>query len=820
MKTFVLAMVAMWFAAVVAVAQSPSATELLIASGKLDDATRAARAAGVSQHVLLGELLRMQWHLGAADTVFHLAIAHHAPEYRSAAASLAEMASHRGDREQAELLAGTIAASYQQDGSTWSGADQVAAGRAYAVLGRWDPQAFHGALHAFDRAVAQDSGNIEAQLRGADLLLDKYNAPDARAGYQAVLVRQPDNARALLGLARAAAFDGSASATQLVRRSLAQDPALVPAWLLLAEQHLEAEAYDSARAATMHALAIDSSAGQAWGIDGAVAWMQGDSTRLRADLAAAQRLQPRPIDFYAEIAEAAGRQRRYRDAVTIGTQALAADSTSARAYGVVGENQLRLGDMAVGRADLERAFSLDPYNLWHKNMLDLLDHLQGFKTVRTARFEFVAPPDEVNYLVLYLEPLMEAAYDSFATRYQYRPPTPIRVELYGRHADFSVRTVGLTGLGALGVSFGTVLILDSPHSRDVGDLNYGSTARHELAHTFTLGLSGNRVPRWISEGLSVLEERRAGLGWGFDVSPDFLAMYKGGALPSASQINEGLVRPRYPQEIGFSYYEASLVCAMIESEHGIAAIRAMLTAYAAGLETPAVLQQVLGMSPDAFDRHFDSYMQQRFASPLAAIDSSDGTHGATGGYVDLVRQGTALLKAGNRDSARVLLVRAEQIFPEDGTVDGPAWQLAHLDRDAGDVKLAAAQIHVVTMHSETAADANAVEATLRLTEGDSTGAMAALQRQQWIAPYDLGLHLRLADLSEALGDLPRAVLERRAIVALAPPDPLEARYQLARVLLRSGDRAGARREILTVLEQAPAFEKAQSLLLDLQGNHT
>jgi len=61
------------------------------------------------------------------------------------------------------------------------------------------------------------------------------------------------------------------------------------------------------------------------------------------------------------------------------------------------------------------------------------------------------------------------------------------------------------------------------------------------------------------------------------------------------------------------------------------------------------------------------------------------------------------------------------------------------------------------------------------------------------------------------------VRERRAIVALQPSDLLEARYQLARALLQSGDRAAARREVMAVLEQAPGFEKAQLLLLDLRG---
>ena len=78
-----------------------------------------------------------------------------------------------------------------------------------------------------------------------------------------------------------------------------------------------------------------------------------------------------------------------------------------------------------------------------------------------------------------------------------------------------------------------------------------------MAHTFTLGLSGNRMPEWwLSEGLSVLEERRAGHGWGAEVSPEFIATFKAGALPTASRINEGLVRPTFPAEVTLSYFQA------------------------------------------------------------------------------------------------------------------------------------------------------------------------------------------------------------------------------------------------------------------------
>lgn len=99
---------------------------------------------------------------------------------------------------------------------------------------------------------------------------------------------------------------------------------------------------------------------------------------------------------------------------------------------------------------------------------------------------------------------------------------------------------------------------------------------------------------------------------------------------------------------------------------------------------------------------------------------------------------------------------------------------------------------------------------------DTAGALDALDRLLWIDPLQAGFHERMATLAEARGDSARATRERRAILALRPADPLEARYQLARVLAHFGQRAEARREVLKVLETAPGFEKAQQLLLDLQ----
>jgi tetratricopeptide (TPR) repeat protein len=790
-------------------AQSPDDLGKLIVAGELDRAETLARAGGDSLRVVLADILVLRGRLTEAESLYTQLSAAPGPNARRATAALAELAARRGDRGQVHLLARPLADEWRNRSGQWSAHDHLAAGRAFRLLDETDPAAVRDALAAFDAATAADPELVEGALAAADLFLERYNAPDARSGYQAVLAARPSDPRALVGLARVAAFSNEGDPTPLVRQALDANPRSVPALLLLSRLYLESEQYDSASAKAQLALAADSSSIDAWAAIGALAWVAGDTPAYARAEAAATALNPRPATFLAAVAEAAGRHRRYAEAVQLAERAVAFDSVSGPALGALGTNLLRVGRMDEGKAVLERAFALDPYHLWHKNTLDLLDDLAEFRTVNTARFQIVAPARNAELLAITLGPLLEAAYDSLAARYQYRPPTPIRIELYDRHADFSVRTVGLAGLGALGVSFGPLLVMDAPEARPRGTFNVGSTAWHELAHTFTLGASNNRVPRWVSEGLSVLEERRTRGGWGARADISFVQALAGGTLLPVAELNDGFVRPDGPNRIGLSYYQASLVMEFLEEQHGIAGIRRLLRAYADGSNSDAALRAVSGVSTDTLELQFRGWVRTRFSTPLAAIAGGDpeviGVQMATA---------AAALNAGDTANAIRILRAARERFPELGDGSGPGMPLAIALWHRGDRRGALAELAVVTGHDETAFDANMLEAEWRVEVGDTALALAALDRASWIAPNDLDTWRRRAELAEATGRNAETVLARRAIVALRPADPVAARTDLAAALLRSGDATAARRELLTVLEQAPGYERAQGLLLE------
>ena len=728
----------------------------------------------------------------------------------------AERAMTQGDRATASALAQRIIAVYERSSEravVLSSRDHILAGRAYLLLPPGDANTVRAALRAFDRATALDSTNVEGQRRAGDLFLDKYNAPDARVSYERILATHPTETDALLGLARVEDFEGKPTALQTVRRALAAQPRHVPSLAFAARLFLESEALDSARHYALQAVVADSQALEAWSVLGATALVAGDSALYRRALRASSAMQPRPTAFFTELAEATVRQRRYADAVRLAEQAVAYDSLNARALGVLGTNQLRTAQLQAGRRALERAFALDPFNLWHKNALDLLDKMDGFQTIRQGRFELVAPKEEAPLLAVYLLPMLEQAFDTLQLRYGYAPPTPVRLEFFRQHADFSVRTLGLTGLGALGVSFGSFLALDAPSARDRGTFNWGSTSWHELTHAFTLGASSHRVPRWFSEGLSVLEERRALPGWGARVSPGWLTAMRTGMVQPVSGLNDGFLRPRTPEETQNSYIQASLFCEWVEQTKGARALPAMLVAYRDGRTTAEVVQRVLGLSLAQVDTQFDTWVRQRFAADLANVPARGVADG--GPFVVLMREALAL-EASRPDSARRLLQQADQLMPEYAGDDGPAWHLARLALTAHDTTAALRFLSVVIGRNETAWDANLLDAALREARGDRSGAIAALERLVWMWPYDITVLRRLAVLAAAHGDWPRAVRARRAVVANRPADLLDARYELARALAGAGAVAEARQELLQLLEEAPSFEQAQLLLLELR----
>src|SRR5687768_2014894 len=786
--------------------------------GRYDDAEAAARRYESAALVPLGDVLRTRGRLVEAESAYALAAARRTTDSLTAQLRLGELRLDRGDRPGAARIFDRFIDIYNTRAERLGSMELLAVARACRYLGATDPQLFKDALRAYDAAIAADSGNVDARVELGEMFLEKYNGPDARQMFGSVLRENPSHPRALLGMARALAFDGAPGADSLVKRSLEVNERLVDARLMLARLRLDSEEYEDAEREATRALDTDPGSPAAHALIAASRYMSDDRKGFEEASRRALERDSRSITLNATLAEIASRNRRYDDAVDFARRAVAQDSGSSVAQGALGLNALRVGRFDTARVHLERAFKRDPYHVWIKNTLDLLDTFGEYRETRTNRFHLIIHGREAALLSPYLLELLDDGYRKMAARYGYEPPTPIRLEVYRSHGDFSVRTVGLPGLGALGVSFGSVLAMHSPSARKVGEYNWGSTVWHELAHAFTLGMSDHRIPRWLSEGISVLEERRARRGWGADTPLGFIVAYARGRMPPVSRMNDAFTRPAFPEQTALAYYQASLVVEMIEEHYGARAIADLLNAYRTDGTGP-VIQRTLKASAEQLDKQLDAYVRERFARQIAALgatagDASDGP--PRGQFVSLIADGRSLMQRRQYAEAIAVFERAKALFPEYAEDESPYRHLAAAYKATGDLKRAAAELQAHTLLNESDYASNLELAGMLEQLGDRAGAAAALERAIWISPYDPAIHVRLAEHLTAIGDRKKAVRERRAVVALDPVDRAEARYQLARALMDAGDRAAARREVLTALEEAPSFERAQTLLLELQ----
>ena len=492
-------------------------------------------------------------------------------------------------------------------------------GEACRQLGPGDPQLYKDALRAFDEAADADPGDPSPRTARGSLYLAKYDSVSARQALKAVLERNPQHPGALLAMARAMDFDGERGALALAAEALRVAPNRIEARVYVAEARLEMESYDEAIAEAERALETDPSSLEALSVLAGARYLKGEDAAFATTRDRVLALNPRYADLYNTLAELCVRNRLYRKAVEFASEAVRLDPRSWRGHATLGVNQLRLGAIDTGRASLETAFAGDPYNVWTKNTLDLLDTFKRYETRRVGRLELFVRGEEAALLQPYLVAYADEALEKLEARYGYRVEAPVRVEVFPSHADFSVRTVGLAGLGALGVCFGNVVAIDSPSARPRGSFNWGSTLWHELAHSVTLGLSDHRVPRWLTEGISVREERRARPGWGDDVSLEFIAALETGKLLPIAGLNNGFVRPEGPEQVARSYYQASLVVELIERDHGFEAVPRLLMAYGDRRSTEELFASVLGHEPRAVRRPLRGHLRERFSHVLAAV---------------------------------------------------------------------------------------------------------------------------------------------------------------------------------------------------------
>jgi tetratricopeptide (TPR) repeat protein len=726
-----------------------------------------------------------------------------------------------GRADAASLLGKVAALADTSDDPT-----EVARGaRALRALGR-----FQEANAAYRDASSAAPGDAAIQTAWGELFLEKLQTADALKSFQLALQVDPKWTPALLGSARALADDNPPQAVALAKRALEVNPSSVDAQVFLAEQAVDAGRHDAARQALEKAFAVNPSSLDAHALLAAIAYVEDKPQDFEAEVARTLAIAPNDGDVYRAAGELAAHNYRFDEAVALTRRALALDSGDVRALADLGVQLLRTGDEPGARVALEASFKADPYNRLILNLLTMMDGLDKFVTVRDGDLVMRLHKDEAPVLQEYAVPIAHQALNTMSARYGFTPRGPILIEIFPKHDDFAVRTVGLPGMiGALGVCFGRVVAMDSPKARPPGEFQWEATLWHELGHVITLQMSNQRVPRWLTEGISVYEEKRARPEWGREMDVAFAGMLNRGETLKLRDLNAAF---QNPNTISLAYYQASLLVDHLMTAYGQPGLNKLLRTYGQGLDTDAALKAALNTDLDQLQVGFDQTVEQTFGAMRRAMAMPTGVEDlrkTPTAELEMLAEanprsfpvqaalGRALRADRQIDEAMRAFERAAALVPAAGGRDSPHDQMAAMALEKKDRARGMAELTALV-----AVDFNNVEAARVLAQlmrqenvEDPAKLRPVYQRIAAIDPFDADAHSMLGKFAMQRNEPDEASREFRTVIALGPVDRAAAYTDLAESYFNGGKRAEAKKQTLAALEIAPSYERAQGLLLKL-----
>jgi tetratricopeptide (TPR) repeat protein len=684
------------------------------------------------------------------------------------------------------------------DGLTRSG-DAYTRAEGFWGLEEWDQ-----ANEQFRLATQPANSKALYKVRWGMLLHERFNNPEAAGLFREALQKDPSNAAAYLGLATVSAdgFDGKA--VEYAAKAIELDPKLVGAHELMANLALENDDRDEAVAEADKALALDKDAMDAMAIRAAVELIADRSPdEWFAKIAA---INPGYGEAYARVARQLEMHYRYEDAVTYYRKAVKADPRLWAAHSALGIDLMRMGKEDEPRAELELSYNNGYRDAATVNSLRLLDSYKNFKTFRDDTTVLKLKKTEADLLQPYMQAELHTIIATYEKNYRMKLPAPVQVEVYPDHEDFAVRTMGMPGLGALGVTFGEVVAMDSPSARKPGDFNWGSTLWHEMSHVYILTATNHRVPRWFTEGLAVHEEGEHSPEWSDRVTPEVLIAVREKKLLPLDQLDRGFVYPEYPSQVIVSYFQAGNICDFVKAKWGEEKLLEMVHSYARSQTTAQVVQGNLGLTLEEFDKQYFAWVYKKYGTEAAQFDE----------WREKLK---VLVAASQKKQYDMVLAQGPAVlamYPEYVGEANVYELIADAHRAKGDAKAEAAAL---TSYEHEGGQEPAVLkrlATLEEAAGLQSEAAATLARLNYIYPVkDEELHRRLGDLLYALKRYDGAIREYVAVVASNPLDKAGAEFHLAQAYLAAGQRDKAQESVLAALEAAPGYRPAQKMLLEL-----
>ena len=711
---------------------------------------------------------------------------------------------------------------------------------AMVALASWLMGNFHDANSLFNEATRANPNNLEAHSLWGDLFLEKYNASDAERSYQEAIDINGRYVPALVGMANVVGDE------RALQRALAINPNSIPAMetygQLLMVNGREEEAQDYFD----RVLALNPESLKTLSVLASQAALEERSVDYQGYLAQVESFSPNNPIFLGNVADSFGNNYLFDEAVEFARAAIAADPQYWQGYTVLGSNLIRLGEEEEGKTNLEIGYENDPFNVMTSNMLKVFDTLETYATLESEHFKVHMSENDADVLWPYLEPLLEESWVTLTAKYGFEPEGPILIEVFEKSEDFAVRSVGLPDIGPLvGICFGKVITLISP---DTLSANWQEIVWHEFMHVITLQMTGNRMPRWLSEGISVYEEREGRPYWGRSQGLDLVRASEQDKLLHVADLNSGFSGAQNSADLGFAYFQAYLVVDFIADEYGFEKLVELVDQYAFIKEEEERFDEVFGQNLGQFDAAFRGWIDRRVAEINVYVHSEDLPDEGDGhghgvrenssailaelyNNVSLKQHMRARIEENDRDfqaylqlgivlfkeesffEAKQYLNQAYELLPSYTGYPSPPLVLSQIYEQEGNREAQLQQLELLLQNLQHDYASAIILAEAALEESNFERAEYYIDRAIQVDPYRADVHQLKASYAETIGDSQLAVTEYEVLLKLEINDPAEAQTNLAQAYLNNGQTLQAKENILRALETAPSYQRAQRILL-------
>lgn len=681
----------------------------------------------------------------------------------------------------------------------------------------------------FDRSLKVDPKYVEAHIAVAQLALDKADYQEAVKSLKVAMELRPDDPHIRYLLARAWAPSDSKQAAANLQAALDLNPRHAESLLLAARKLIDAEAYTTAADTLDDVFAVNPNEPRGLALKAAIAHLTGDykvEGEYRTRALSSWNMNPR-VDYL--IGETLSHHYRFAEGVKYQRRALKLDPNYLPAQFQLAQDLLRVGADDEGWTIVDRVAEADKYNVVAFNLKTLQQRLEKFTTLEAPGLIVrMDARESLLYGPRVIELLTEAK-QVLCAKYDVELTQPVTVEIFPQQSDFAIRTFGLPGgAGFLGVCFGNLVTANSPASQGATPSNWESVLWHEFCHVITLNKTKNRMPRWMSEGISVYEELERDASWGQRMTPTYKSMLLGEDMVPLSQLSRAFLQPKSPLHLQFAYFESSLAVRYLIEVHGLPLLLKLLDDLGMGVPLEEAFERRYG-DAEILDNDFAAYINRIANEFYPETTFARGDLGERPSLIDVERTlkenpkhyiaqravMERLVTAKRWPEALAAAQGLLELYPEDTTPGGALDSLIGIALKMEDT--AAERKALLRMVELTSDNVRALLRLIELTRADEQWRELASFSSQLLAvqPLITTGHEGLVLAARKLGEPQRAIDSLRALTALEPVDPARIQFELADALVATADAESARIEVLKALEMSPRYREAQKLLVSI-----